>query len=85
MNVVLNTDEVNVLLGLVSAQLIDQAGITEAAKKVVRQWRRDLAPGTATLEEFTERLNTVIGNSIDERTRRMMHTRGQRRVKELSS
>jgi len=81
MNVVLNTDEANAVMSVITAQLIDQAGLSEAAKKAVREWRRDLAPGTIPLDGFTLRLNTAIGNFIDERTTRMMRTRGQ--VKEL--
>lgn len=77
MNVVLNTDEANVVMSLVTAQLIDQAGLSEAAKKAIREWRRDLAPGTIPLDGFTLRLNEAVGNFIDERTTRMMRTRGQ--------
>ncbi|MQC18843.1 MAG: hypothetical protein DWG80_07200 [Chloroflexi bacterium] len=77
MNVVLNTDEANAVMSVVTGQLIDQAGLSEAAKKAIREWRRDLAPGTTPLDEFTLRLNEAIGNFIDERTTRMMRTRGQ--------
>jgi len=82
MNVVLNTEEANAVMSIVTAQLIDQAGLSEAAKKAVREWRRDLAPGTPPLDEFTLRLNSAIGNFIDERTTRMMRTRGQLKVRE---
>ena len=82
MNVVLNTDEVNAVMSLITAQLIDQAGLTEPAKKAVREWRRDLAPGTIPLDGLTLRVNTAIGNFIDERTTRMMRTRGQLKVRE---
>jgi len=77
MNVVLNTDEANTVMSIVTGQLIDQAGLSEAAKKAIRDWRRDLAPGTIPLDGFTLRLNEAIGNFIDERTTRMMRTRGQ--------
>ena len=77
MNVVLNTDEANTVMSIVTGQLIDQAGLSEAAKKAIRDWRRDLAPGTIPLDGFTLRLNESIGNFIDERTTRMMRTRGQ--------
>lgn len=82
MNVVLNTDEANVVMSVVTGQLIDQAGVSEAAKKAIRDWRRDLGPGTIPLDQFTLRLNTAIGNFIDERTTRMMRTRGQIKVRE---
>ena len=40
MNVVLNTDEANAVMSLVTAQAIDHADLTEAGKKAVREWRR---------------------------------------------
>ncbi|MFA7249331.1 MAG: hypothetical protein WC273_06810 [Dehalococcoidia bacterium] len=85
MNVVLNTDEANAVMSLVTAQLIDQAGLSEAGKKTVREWRRDLAPGTTPLDAFTQRLNVAMGNFIDERTTRMMRLRGQVKVRERES
>ena len=82
MNVVLNTDDANAVMSLVTGQLIDQAGLTEAGKKAIREWRRDLAPGSIPLDGFTQRMNVAIGNFIDERTTRMMRMRGQIRVRE---
>lgn len=82
MNVVLNTDEANAVMSLVTAQLIDHGGLSEAGKKAVRDWRKNLAPGTVPLDGFTARLNVAIGNYIDERTTRMMRTRGELRVRE---
>ena len=81
MNVVLNTDEANAVMSLITAQAIDHADLTEAGKKAVREWRRDLAPGTMPLDEFTARLNVALGNFIDERTTRMMRTRGALKVR----
>ena len=80
MNVVLNTDDANAVMSLVTAQLIDQAGLTEAGKKAVRDWRRQLAPGAFPLDAFTERLNLAVGNFIDERTRRLIRVRGSLKV-----
>ena len=64
MNVVLNTEEANTVMSLVTAQLIDQGGLTEAGKKAIRDWRRDLTPGMIPLDAFTLRLNVAIGNFI---------------------
>ncbi len=82
MNVILNTDEASAVMGIITGQLIDQAGLSEAAKKAVRDWRRGLTPGTGPLDDFTGRLNTAVGNFIDERTTRMMRVRGGGRVRE---
>ena len=82
MNVVLNTDEAHVVMSMVTAQVLDHVELSEAGKKAIREWRRDLAPGTTPLDGFTLRLNVAIGNFIDERTSRMMRTRGQLKVRE---
>ncbi len=82
MNVVLNTEEANAVLALVTAQVLDHVEISLAAKQAIRDWRRDHAPGTIPLDGFTASLNTALGNFIDERTSRMMRTRGKLKVRE---
>ncbi len=84
MNIVLNTDEANVALTVVTAQVLDHAGLSEPGKRLIRDWRRDHAPGTTPLDGVTERLNVALGNLIDERTRRMMRLRGNVKVREGS-
>ena len=81
MNVVLNTDEANAVLTVVTAQILDHAGLSEPGKHLVRDWRRDHAPGTTALDGVTERLNVALGNLIDERTTRMMRLRGNVKVR----
>ena len=81
MNIVMNTDEALAVLTLVSAQVLDHVELSDAGKQAIRDWRRDHAPATAPLDAFTEHLNEALGNFIDERTTRMMRTRGTLKVK----
>jgi len=82
MNVVLNTDEAHLLLTLVSSQLIDHADLSEEAQKLVQDWRRNRSPGSSELDALTVVVNERLGNHIDERTTRMMRTKGKRKVSE---
>jgi hypothetical protein len=79
-NIVLNTEEANGVLALVSAHVLDHVELSEAGKQAIRDWRRDHSPGTIPLDAFAEHLNEALGNFIDERTRRMMRTRGSLKV-----
>lgn len=81
MNVILNTDEAEAVLSLVTAQILDHVELSEATREGIRDWRRDRGPGTGPLDEVTEELNAAIGNFIDERTTRMMRTRGKMKVR----
>ena len=83
MNVILNTDEVHAVLTLVSAQVIDHVELSEAGRKLIRDWRRDHAMDTADLDELTGEVNVALGNHIDERTTRMMRIRGALKVKKV--
>jgi hypothetical protein len=82
MNVVLNTNEVHLLLTLVSAQLLDHVELSDKGKKVVQEWRRVRSPGAGELDALTVVVNERLGNDIDERTTRMMRTKGRLKVSE---
>ena len=84
MNVVLNTDEASAVLTLSSAQVLDHVELSDEAKQAIRDWRRDHSPGNDSLDAFTERVNVALGTFIDERTSRMMRTRGKLKVREGS-
>ncbi len=80
MNVILNTEEVHAVLSLVTAQVLDHVELSADAKKSVRAWRRAHDLDTVGLDEFTETMNTAIGNFIDERTTRYLRKRGKIKV-----
>jgi hypothetical protein len=81
-NVVLNTEEAHVVMTLATSVVIDHAGLSDAGKQALRDWRKDRNLGSSDLDAFTESLNEAIGNFIDERTRRMMRVRGKLKVRE---
>ena len=80
MNVILNTDEVQAVISLVTSQVMDHVELSAEAKEAVRRWRRERDPGTPGLDEYALVFNEKIGNFIDARTTRMMRRRGKQRV-----
>lgn len=77
MNVVLNVEEVEVVLSLVTSHVLDHVQVSDEAAERIRDWRRDRAMGTSALDDYAEVLNSAIGNYIDERTTRMLRKRGK--------
>lgn len=75
-NVILNVDEVHAVLARVTGQVIDQAGLSEAAREAIKQWRLDRDPGMQPLDEFAVGFNEALGNHIDEATSRRLRMRG---------
>ncbi len=84
MNVILNTEEANVVLSLATSAVLDRVELSEESRARIRTWRTDHRVGSTQLNEFTEFLNDSIGNFIDERTRRWMRTRGKLKVEKRS-
>jgi hypothetical protein len=75
-NVILNVDEVHAVLARVTGQVIDQAGLSEAACEAIKQWRQDRDPGMQPLDDFVAGFNEALGNHIDEATSRRLRVRG---------
>ncbi len=82
MNVVLNSDETHMLLTLISSQVVDHVDLSEESHELVREWRRNHGLGSRELDELTLFVNERLGTYIDERTTRMMRTRGRLKVSE---
>ena len=82
MNVVLNSDETHMLLTLISSQVVDHVDLSEESYELVREWRRNHGLGSRELDELTLFVNERLGTYIDERTTRMMRTRGRLKVSE---
>lgn len=76
MNVILNVEEAEAILGMVTSKVLDDVDLPEPVRERIRDWRRRRALGTAELDRFTEGLNEAIGNHIDERTTKMLRQRG---------
>ena len=77
MQVILETDEAWSLMSLIVSQIIDHAGVSGEGKAGLRRWRTDRAVGTVEMDELALALNEALGNTIDEKTTRMVRRRGR--------
>jgi hypothetical protein len=77
MQVILETDEAWSLMSLIVSQIIDHAGASAGGKAALRRWRTDRAVGTVEMDELALALNEALGNTIDEKTTRMVRRRGR--------
>ena len=77
MNVILNPMEVNAVLTMVTARLLDTVELSDEAKEQIRAWRGERVPGTEELNAFADEFNEKLADHIDNTTRRR-HMRGGR-------
>jgi hypothetical protein len=77
MQVILETDEAWSLMSLIVSQIIDHAGASPDGKVALRRWRTDRAVGTVEMDDLALALNEALGNTIDEKTTRMIRRRGR--------
>ena len=77
MQVILETDEAWSLMSLIVSHIIDHAGASAGGKAALRRWRTDRAVGTVEMDELALALNEALGNTIDEKTTRMVRRRGR--------
>ena len=77
MQIILETDEAWSLMTLIVSQLIDRAGASAEGKAALRRWRTGRAVGTVEMDDLALALNEALGNTIDEKTTRMVRRRGR--------
>jgi len=77
MQVILETDETWSLMTIIVSQIIDHAGVSREGKAAIRRWRIGRALGTVEMDDLALALNEALGNTIDERTTRMIRRRGR--------
>ncbi len=70
MNITLNPGEVNAVIGLVTSRLLDSVELSEEGQETVRTWRSDRGPGSSELDDFADRFNDELWDTLDESTRR---------------
>ena len=76
MQLILDSDEAWSIMSLVVSQVIDQADLSDEGLAAVRRWRSDRNDGTSEMAELTVSLNEALGNSLDERTQKLIRRKG---------
>ncbi len=77
MQLIVETDEAWSIMSLITAQIVDGAGLSEEGIAAIRGWRKDRADGTETMHTLADEINAALGNVIDERTRRTIRRKGR--------
>jgi len=77
MQVVLDPDEVATMMSAVTSNIIDNSGISQDAKRAIRNWRSERAPGSVQMADLAEAVNEALGALVAENTTRIVRRRGQ--------
>ena len=74
-HLILDEEEAQSLLQLISAQVIDQVELSAETVDAIRDWRNKLERGSAGLLQFAAALNETLGNKIDDELKRTIRRR----------
>jgi len=77
MHLIMEEDEARSLLAVITSYVLDNSGVSQAAKAHVRQWRTDHAEGTVKMASLTDGMNEAVGSYMDAKTDRQVRQRGR--------
>jgi hypothetical protein len=77
MQIVMETDEANSLMSVITSYLIDNAGLSQDGKSRVRKWRTDRAAGSTGMDALAAAMNRALGTYLDEKTDRQVRRKGR--------
>ena len=77
MQIVMETDEANSLMSVITSYVIDNAGLSQDGKARVRKWRTDHALGSVEMETLAIAMNQALGTYLDEKTDRQIRRKGR--------
>jgi len=77
MQIVMDTDEANSLMTVITSYVIDHAGLSPDAKARVRKWRTGRALGSVEMQDLSIAMNQALGVYIDEKMQRQIRRKGR--------
>lgn len=77
MQIMMDTDEANSLMCLITSYVIDHSGISQEGKQNVRKWRTGRAIGSTAMANLTVAMNQSLGTFIEEKTDRQVRRKGR--------
>jgi hypothetical protein len=77
MQIVMESDEANSLMSVITSYVIDNAGLSQDGKARVRKWRADRATGSAEMDALAVAMNEALGTYLDEKTDRQVRRKGR--------
>jgi len=84
MQILMDTDEANSLMSLITSYVIDHADLSQEGKQAVRKWRTGRSIGSTAMANLAVAMNQALGAFIEERTDRQVRRKGRyARVREV--
>lgn len=77
MQIVMEPDEANSLMSVITSYVIDHAGLSQDGKQRVRKWRTDRPVGSPGMSGLADAMNEAIGAYIEEKTDRQVRRKGR--------
>lgn len=77
MQIVMDTDEANSLMSLITSYVIDRAGLSHEGKQAVHKWRTGRAIGSTAMANLAVAMNQALGAFIEERADRQVRRKGR--------
>jgi hypothetical protein len=77
MQLVMEADEANSLMSVVTSYVIDHAGLSQDGKQRLRKWRSERAPGTHSMDGLAATMNAALGTFMEEKTDRQVRRKGR--------
>lgn len=77
MQIVMEPDEANSLMSVITSYVIDRAGLSQDGKQRVRKWRTDRPVGSTGMAAVAVAMNEAIGAYIEEKTDRQVRRKGR--------
>lgn len=77
MQIVMEPDEANSLMSIITSYVIDSSGLSQDGKQRVRKWRTDREQGSPAMRELATAMNRALGTFIEEKTERQIRRKGR--------
>ncbi len=75
MRVILDEQESQSFMSVITSLIIDQVELSDEAANAIRDWRLHMEEGSKDLGEFAEQMNVTLGNKLDDETRKVIRRR----------
>jgi hypothetical protein len=77
MQIVMETDEANSLMSVITSYVVDHADLSQDGKQRVRKWRTDRAMGSVEMDGLAAAMNEALGTYLDEKSDRQVRRKGR--------
>ena len=77
MQIVMEMDEANSLMSVITSYVIDHASLSPDGKARIRKWRTDRAAGSTQMDALAVAMNGALGTYLEDKTDRQVRRKGR--------